>query len=52
MGYFNYTPHGVPTKTMAMSSAIDIRLSEKELTMGITKLSGSRPLWKVNIETP
>jgi hypothetical protein len=35
-----------------MSKAIDIKLSANELSMGITKLSGSKPFRKVSIETP
>lgn len=35
-----------------MSNAIDIKLSAKELSIGITKLSGSKPFLKVSIETP
>jgi hypothetical protein len=48
--YFNYAI-GYPTKSKAISNAIEVTLAEKELSMGMTKLSGSRPFLNVRIET-
>ena len=37
-------------KSKAISSAIEVTLAEKELSMGMTKLPGFNPLLKVRIE--
>jgi hypothetical protein len=42
MKYFNYAI-GYPTKRKAISNATDVMLAAKELSMGMTKLPGSRP---------
>ena len=39
-------------KSKANSKAIEVTMVAKEVSTGITKLSGSRPLLNVNIETP
>ena len=50
MEYFNHAV-GYLIKSKATSNATDVMLAAKELSIGITKLPGSRPLWKVRIET-
>jgi hypothetical protein len=52
MEYFNSILQSYPAKSKATSNARDVALSAKELSMGITKLSGSRPFLNVRIETP
>jgi hypothetical protein len=51
-GYFNPTNifTNYFTNIKATSNAMEVMLSAKELSMGMTKLSGSKPFWKVKIE--
>ena len=51
MKYFNHTLfQGYTINSKAKNKAREVTLSAKELSTGITKLSGSRPLLKVKIE--
>jgi len=51
MEYFNYTLlRGHIISSKATNKAREVTLSAKELSTGITKLSGSKPRLKVKIE--
>ena len=51
MKYFNHPVfHGHAIRIKDMNKAIEVTLSAKELSTGMTKLSGSSPLLKVKIE--